>query len=177
MKVTVFLALSLDGFIARPSGELDWLDRIPAVPGNDYGYAALWQSIDCLVLGRKSVEKVLSFPSWPYTGKPVQVLSRTLRELPPALNGLAKLAPSLSEQELLRYWQQQGWHHIYLDGGVVVQSFLRQRLVNELILTWVPVLLGKGRPLFADLLRDQELELLQVQQFSNGLLQTHYQCR
>ena len=110
VEIYIFLAISLDGFIARNNGEIDWLEKFNSDdPNEDYGFGEFFKRMDCLVMGRKSFEKVLSFQKWPYTGKPVQVLSRTLTSLPAAVSSLAELTPKLSPHELLDYWAGLGW--------------------------------------------------------------------
>ena len=116
VEIYIFLAISLDGFIARNNGEIDWLEKFNSDdPNEDSGFGEFFKRMDCLVMGRKSFEKVLSFQKWPYTGKPVQVLSRTLTSLPAAVSSLAELTPKLSPHELLDYWAGLGWQR-YLLG-------------------------------------------------------------
>ncbi len=103
VETYIFLAISLDGFIARNNGVIDWLEKFNSDdPHEDYGFGGFFKRMD-LVMGRKSFEKVLSFQKWSYLGKPVQVLSRTLTSLPVTVSGLAELAPKLTPHELLDY--------------------------------------------------------------------------
>jgi dihydrofolate reductase len=125
--------------------------------------------MNCLIMGRKSFEK------WPYTGKPVQVLSQTLKSLPVAVSGLAELAPKLTPHELLNYWKGLGWQRIYLDGGEAARSFLECGLVKQLTLTRIPIILGTGKPLFGNTLPEIILNHLHTKSFASGLVQSDYE--
>ncbi|HUN22183.1 MAG TPA: dihydrofolate reductase family protein [Anaerolineales bacterium] len=179
MKVSVFIAVSLDGYIARKDGNLDWLDeantRVPA--GEDCGYGKFIASVDVLIMGRKSFEKVLSFGGWHYGELPVVVWSRQGVEIPNPLAGTVSCS-SEAPQALLERLAQAGHQHAYVDGGLTVQSFIHAGLVNELIITTLPVLLGEGIPLFAPAPHGQSptqwLQLLQCQYFPFGYVQTHW---
>jgi dihydrofolate reductase len=179
MKVSIFIAVSLDGYIARQDGSLDWLDtantRVPA--GEDCGYGKFIASVDVLIMGRKSFEKVLSFGGWHYGELPVVVWSRQGVEIPSHLQKTVSCS-SESPQALLQRLAQAGHRHAYVDGGVTIQSFLHAGLVNELTITTIPVLLGEGIPLFAPTLQGQApsqwLRLLQCQRFPFDFVQTHW---
>ena len=172
-QVSVYIAISLDGYIARPDGDIQWLhEHAPAPEGEDYGYQALMDSVDTVVLGRNSFEKVLGFGGWHYQ-KPVIVLSRSLTEVPDHLTDRVRIDGS-SPAELLARLSNEGCRRIYLDGGRVIQAFLREGLVNDLILTRIPILIGQGLPLFGPLERDIKLELVSCQTWENGLVQTKY---
>lgn len=174
-KVSVYIATSLDGYIARKDGALDWLE--PADQTNpadeDYGYKAFFNSVDCLILGSHSFEKVLTFPSWPYEDKRVIVLSSRSLRIPAPLT--AKVKPSnLDPQTLLKKLHDEGIKHVYIDGGKLIQSFLKAGLVDELTLTLIPVLLGSGIPLFGTLTKDIALNLQNSAAFPSGFVQNHY---
>ena len=175
MKVSVFIATSLDGFIARRDGGLDWLDNangtVPA--GEDCGYGEFMASVDVLVMGRKSYEKVLSFGAWPYD-KPVVVLSRGKVEIPPELAGRVS-GSGEAPDELCRRLEGEGVRRVYLDGGVTIQRFLAAGLVDDLTLTLIPVLLGEGLPLFGPLDGDRPLRLVESRRFDFGFLQVRYE--
>ncbi len=143
----VFIGTSLDGFIARENGETDWLENWPDV-GHDYGYSEFMASVDGLIIGRGTFEKALSFGHWPYD-KPVIVLSRSLSEsdIRPDLIGKVRLSQS-KPAHLLSELEREGWKRAYIDGGQVIQSFLREGLVHDMVLTRIPILLGSGLPLF-----------------------------
>jgi dihydrofolate reductase len=168
-QVSVFLGLSLDGYIARPDGSIDWLDRWQSDPPEDSGYDAFMQSVDTLVVGRGTYDTVMGFDSWPYTGKSVVVL--TTRPAVPNhgetfYNGpLAALIDQLGER---------GAKRIYLDGGVAVQQGLKAGIVTDLTLTWLPIILGAGRSMFDPALPEIPLRLKASRTFPSGLLQAVY---
>ena len=169
----VFIAVSLDGYIARQDGDIDWLLKRDD-PTEDHGYAAFIADKDWIVMGRGSYEKALTFDQWPYD-RPVLVLSRQLSDIaiPEALKGKVQLS-SRTPGEVLADLALQNAHRVYLDGGLVIQSFLREGLVADMIITTVPVLLGAGKPLFGSLTRDIDLTLLSSRSFPSGLVQSHY---
>ena len=170
----VFIATSLDGFIARPDGAIDWLPGLDSDPGENYGYDAFIASVDGLVMGRNSFEKVLTFDEWPYP-KPVVVLSRSLdaTSLREELRGkveFSALAPAALFDSLAR----RGWSRVYVDGGQVIQSFLRAGLISDMVITRVPVLLGEGLPLFGALDGDIALRHDETRAYPSGLVQSRY---
>lgn len=170
MKTSVFLALSLDGFIARSNGDVSWLDRYT----EDAGFGEFFDSIDCLVMGRKSFEKVLSFDiEWPYGEKPVVVLSHAGVQIPSHLEGTVEPMAG-SPAEVASVLAQRGFQHLYLDGGATVRGFLEAGLVDSLILTRVPLLLGSGISLFDGLGQEIWLDHLSTQSFDSGLVQSEY---
>ncbi len=171
MKASVYIATSVDGFIARKNGDLDWLPD--ADDGEDYGYQAFIDSVDAIVMGRNTYESVLSFGSWPYGDKPVMILSHRPVEIP---NPIAETVESMSAppQEVVRRLAERGFGHLYIDGGKTIQGFLREGLIHRLIVTTVPILLGSGIPLFGTLSHDVRLRHLTTLQFANGLVQSQY---
>ena len=171
VKISVYIATSLDGFIARKNGDIDWLP--PGSDGNeDYGYAEFMSTIDHIVMGRNSFEKVLTFGEWPYDKKVIVLTSRDLT-LPPELAN--KVEPlHLSPRELVQEMDIRGAKSIYLDGGVTIQRFLREGLVDEIIITTIPILIGEGLPLFGLLDKDTKLELIKSQSFKNSFVQNRY---
>jgi dihydrofolate reductase len=174
LRVSVFIATSLDGFIARPDGDIDWLHEVEDIGGgDDAGYAAFFDTIDVLVMGRGSFEKVLEFDGWPYP-KPVIVLSKSLKDVPDNLRDKVKIDAS-APQELLEKLSQDGIKRIYLDGGKVIQSFLREGLVDDMIITTIPILIGKGIPLFGDLEKDIKLRHVETKTWHNGFVQSKYE--
>lgn len=168
-ETAVFIATSLDGFIARPDGRLDWLPEPDEA--EDYGYAAFMASVDVLVMGRTTFDVVRSFGSWPYGGTRVVVLTRRPLpdDLPPTASG-----SSLEPEPLLRQLGADGIQRVYVDGGRTIQRFLRAGLIGELIVTRVPVLLGEGIPLFGTLPHDVPLTHVETKSFANGLVQSRY---
>ena len=176
----MFIAVSLDGFIAREDGSLDWLEGAEpdtsgtAKPsGEDYGYQAFMGSVDVLVMGRHTYEKVCSFGEWPYEDMQVVVLSSRPVEIP---DGLGKVAwsnspPSALVQELAT----KGAKHLYVDGGNTIQRFLAEGLIQQLVITRVPVLLGSGIALFGSIIQnDIHLVHATTQVFKNGFVQSTY---
>jgi dihydrofolate reductase len=173
IKVSVFIATSVDGFIARKDGDVAWLDEYePMGEGEDGGYTELFGAVDALVMGRGTFEKVLTF-QWPYGDKALIVLSKSLTEVPEKLRASVRVDASAPE-ELMEKLSGEGYQHIYLDGGKVIQSFLRAGLVDEMILTRIPVLLGEGIPLFGMLEKDVKLKLLESKSWKNGFVQVKY---
>lgn len=169
----VFIAVSLDGYIARQDDDIDWLLQRDD-PTEDHGYAAFIADKDWIVMGRGSYEKALTFDQWPHD-RPVLVLSRqlTATAVPEALKDKVQFS-SRTPGEVLADLTVQNAHRVYIDGGKVIQSFLREGLVADMIITTVPVLLGSGKPLFGSLTRDIDLTLLSSRSFPSGLVQSHY---
>lgn len=173
MKVTVYIATSLDGYIARPDGDIEWLHKPEYTLENEtMGYPELMASIDYLVMGKNSFEKVLSFPTWPYEGTKVIVLSTTLKSIPEHLKNSVSIQPSIDN--LMEHLKSMDAKHIYIDGGTLIQSFLKAGLVSELIITQIPVLLGSGISLFGELAEDIHLKLVNTKSFDNSFVQSHY---
>jgi dihydrofolate reductase len=169
MKASVFIATSLDGFIARANGDLDWL---PHDGGEEHGYEAFIATVDALVIGRKTYETVLGFDSWPYGGKPVYVLST--RALAPAPPGAVVERMSGAPADIVSQLAARGVGHAYIDGGITIQGFLQAGLIQRLVITRIPVLLGSGIPLFGALDRDIALKHLETRQYASGLVQSEY---
>ncbi|HEX6407466.1 MAG TPA: dihydrofolate reductase family protein [Gemmatimonadales bacterium] len=170
MKATVFIGISLDGFIARVDGGLDWL---PQDGGEEHGYEAFMATVDALVIGRKTYETVLTFDAWPYGEKPVYVLSTRSLKPPPSNARMEQL--SGDPHDIVRQLEERGVDHIYVDGGITIQGFLRAGLIQRLIITRIPVLLGEGIPLFGPLPHDVRLEHVATRQYRTGLVQSEYQ--
>lgn len=170
VKVSVYIATSLDGLIARRNGDIDWLSG--GEGGEDYGYAEFISTIDHIVMGRNTFEKVLTFGAWPYEKKVIVLTSRDLA-IP---NELAEKveACNLPPADLLHDLETRKARHIYLDGGATIQRFLREGLVDEMTITTIPVLIGEGLPLFGPLGQDVKLELLASRSFPNGFVQNRY---
>jgi dihydrofolate reductase len=169
MKASTFIGTSLDGFIARPNGDLDFL---PPGGGEPHGYEEFMASVDALVIGRNTYETVLAFPSWPYGDKPVFVLST--RPLDPAPAGAVVEHMSGEPSEIVSQLAARGIRHIYVDGGITIQRFLRAGLIQRLIITRVPVLIGEGIPLFGALPKDITLTHIATRHYSSGLVQSEY---
>lgn len=175
MKVSVYIASSLDGYIARKDGSLDWLPgaETELEHPEDCGYKDFMASVDALLIGRHTFETVLSFGEWQYGEKPVFILSTTLTSLPKNLPQTVKLT-SGSATEIVNDLESAGFRHIYLDGGKTIQTFLKADFVDELIITIIPVLIGDGIPLFGWVREDIRLELASSRTFDSGFVQNHY---
>lgn len=170
MKGSVFVGTSLDGFIARRDGSLDFLS-----PGGDvpHGFEEFIASVDALVMGRKTYEFILEFDSWPYGERPVFVLSSAEIEPPPEGAVVERMHgdPGEIASEIAR----RGFEHIYVDGGITIQQFLRAGLIQRLVISRVPVLIGSGTPLFGELEGDIVLRHVKTRQFATGLVQSEYE--
>jgi len=172
MKTIVFVGTSLDGFIARADGEFDWLSAF----ANDEAiraYEELINRIDAIVIGRGTFEKVLSFPTWPYE-KQVFVLSTSMTEAPESVKNKVTIL-SMDPGALLSYLSSIGYSTIYIDGGKVIQAFLKEDLVDELIISKAPIIIGSGIPLFGYLDHDLEFEHVGTDVCSNGLVRSYYE--
>jgi dihydrofolate reductase len=170
MTASVFIATSLDGFIARPNGDLDWL---PAGGGEPHGYDEFIASVDAIVLGRKSFDKVLTFEAWPYGDKRVVVVSSRPVDLSAARGGVVEQMAG-PPAEIVSRLAASGAHHLYIDGGITIQRFLRAGLIQRLVITRVPVLIGDGIPLFGAVPHDIRLHHLATRQYPSGLVQSEY---
>jgi dihydrofolate reductase len=169
VKASVFIGTSVDGFIARPNGELDFL---PPGGGEPHGYDEFMLTVDALVIGRKTFETVLAFDEWPYGEKPVFVLSAHPLAPPPAGAFVERM--SGAPAEIVSQLAARGLRHVYVDGGITIQRFLEARLIQRLIITRVPVLIGSGIPLFGPLTRDIALKHVATRQYASGLVQSEY---
>ena len=172
MQATVFVGASVDGFIARRDGGLDWLPD----DAEEHGYEQLMASVDTLVIGRNTFETVLGFDGWAYGDKRVVVLSSRPLDL-----SVARERGGVVEQmdgapgEILARLEASGAKHAYVDGGVTIQRFLRAGLIDRLIVTRVPVLIGDGIPLFGSLPRDVRLRHVATRSYPSGLVQSEYE--
>jgi dihydrofolate reductase len=170
MRASVFIATSLDGFIARQDGALDWL---PADGGEPHGYDEFIATVDAIVIGRKTFETVLTFDAWPYGTKPVVVLSTKPSALK-APDGAVCDMMTGTPHEIVARLSARGMKHLYVDGGVTIQRFLEAGLIQRLIITHIPVLLGSGIPLFGPLPHDVRLEHVATRAYPSGLVQSEY---
>jgi dihydrofolate reductase len=170
MKASVFIATSLDGFIARKDGALDWL---PQDGGEPHGYDEFIATVDAIVIGRKTFETVLTFEGWPYGAKPVIVLS-SMPSLLKAPQGAVCDFMSGSPAEVVERLSARGLTHLYVDGGITIQRFLDAGLIQRVIITRIPVLLGDGIPLFGPLRHDIRLEHVRTRAFPSGMVQSEY---
>ena len=167
-RCSAFLAASLDGFIARPDGGLDWLRAVEA-SGEDYGFAEFFSSVDTLSVGRATYDVVLGFAEWPYAGKRVVVLTHR----PPAPRHGETFASGTPE-EIVASLGAAGARHVYVDGGATVSAFLRARLLDELTVSVIPVVLGDGIRLFQPPLPERTVVLRDARAFPSGLVRLRY---
>jgi dihydrofolate reductase len=173
MSNIVFIATSLDGYIADKEGGLDWLQSVPNPDNDDLGYNALMERVDALVMGRNTMDIVLSFGiDWPYT-KPVYVLSNTLTEVPAELEGKVFLVKG-DLSTIVSDLNKQGLKDLYIDGGVTIQSFLKEDLIDEMIITTIPILLGGGSPLFGELTSHLQFELKNSETHLGQIVQSQF---
>lgn len=172
MANMVYIATSLDGFIADRNGGLDWLTSVPNPEGSDFGFGDFMNRVDALVMGRKTFDTVVSFDGWPYS-KPVFVLGRSLPLIPESLAGKAEGIIG-GPREVVDMLRAKGYRNLYIDGGQTIQSFLREDLVDELVITRVPVLLGGGIPLFGHLDAHLDFEHVGEEDLGNGLVKSRY---
>jgi dihydrofolate reductase len=173
VTVSVFVGASVDGFIARRNGDLDWL---PEGGGEPHGYDEFMASVDAIVIGRKTFETVLTFGAWPYGDKRVVVLSSRPIDLAGVRGGVVEQMAG-PPAEIVAQLAASGARHLYVDGGITIQGFLRAGLVRRLIITRVPVLIGDGVPLFGTLPRDVRLRHVATRHYPSGLVQSEYHLR
>lgn len=170
MKASVFIGVSVDGFIARANGDLDWL---PAEP-EPHGYDEFIASVDAIVIGRKTFETVLAFDAWPYGDKRVVVLSSSPIDFSGVVGGVVEQM-SGAPADVVAQLAATGVRDAYIDGGITIQRFLREGLIQRLIITRVPVLIGDGIPLFGTLPHDVRLRHVATRNYPSGLVQTEYE--
>ena len=168
-RCSVFIATSLDGYISRPDGAIDWLPADGTV--EDHGYDAFMSTIDAIVLGRHTYELVCSFGGWHYGDRRVVVLSSGTVTVPPGHARYVTVLPG-PPSTALQYLADTGCRHIYVDGGLTIQAFLAAGLIDDLTITTIPVLLGAGRRLFGALGADVHLEHQSTQSYASGLVQS-----
>jgi dihydrofolate reductase len=170
MAASVFIGVSVDGFIARSNDEIDFL---PQDGGEPHGYYEFMSGIDAIVIGRRSFEKVLTMGPWPYGDKRVVVLSSHPVQLSDAVGATVEQMDG-APADIVARLAASGAHNLYIDGGVTIQRFMRDGLIDRLIITRVPVLIGAGIPLFGTLPRDVKLEHISTRSFPSGLVTTEY---
>jgi dihydrofolate reductase len=171
MKVSVFIGTSVDGFIARLNGSFDFL---PADGGEPHGYNEFFAGVDALVIGRKTFETVLAFETWPYRTKRVVVLSSRPIDFSGVRGGVVEQMDG-DPAQIAAKLEASGVRHIYVDGGITIQRFLRAGLIQHLTITRVPVLIGEGIPLFGSVPRDLRLRHVATQQYPSGLVKSEYE--
>jgi dihydrofolate reductase len=172
MRTVIYIATSLDGFIARPDGDIKWLINIPNPDNSDFGYSEFIAGIDAILMGRNTYEAALSFESWIYN-RPVFVLSNILENVPQELKNKVELING-DLKDILNHLEAKGIKNLYIDGGKTIQSFLKEDLIDEMIITTVPILLGEGIPLFGHLDNDLRFKCEKVEFISEYLVKHYY---
>lgn len=177
-KASVFIATSLDGFIAREDGGIDWLPTpdTESDGGEDYGYNSFIKTIDAIVMGRNTYELVLTFDEWYYGEIPLFVLTTKGVDIPDRLSKTVSQT-SGNPHEIVKELADKGYHNLYVDGGKTIQGFLNADLIDEMTITTIPVLIGNGIPLFGSTDHDIHLEHVQNSSFSDGLIQHKYKVK
>ncbi|MBT8239799.1 MAG: dihydrofolate reductase family protein [Acidimicrobiia bacterium] len=170
----IYIATSLDGYIAGPDNDLAWLEQVPNPEGHDFGFADHMASIDAVVMGRGTFDVVSGFRPWAYD-KPVVVVSSTLNEVPDDLADAVEVI-SGSPAEVIEQCHERGFGNLYIDGGRLVTSFLNDGLIDEMTISWVPVLLGGGIRLFGPLQRITWWEHVSTKSFAGGMVQSTYRA-
>ena len=178
MKCSVYIATSVDGYIATPDGGVDWLHtagNMAADMGNeDMGFRDFMYSVDCMIMGRKCMEMIsnmnLTPEQWIYGDMPIFVLSNTVKETPDNLQGKVEMY-SGDINELVSKLEKSGYTHAYIDGGTTITSFLNHGLISEMTITKAPILLGEGIPLFGKIHKRLKLENTEVKSFPNDFYQ------
>jgi dihydrofolate reductase len=170
-KVSVFIGTSLDGFIARTNGDLDWMQGSGG--SGDFGYDNFVARIDAIIMGRKTFEKVLTFETWSYQ-KPVIVLTHRSVRIPEKLQKKAETMAG-TPKEVVDKLTKRGLFRLYVDGGQTIQGFLNSGLIDELIVSRLPILIGTGIPLFGPLHVDIKLKLVETHVFPGGMVQSTYE--
>jgi len=172
MRASVFVGTSVDGFIARKDGAFDFLSA--GGSGDEpHGFEEFLATVDALVMGRNTYEVVHPFPEWPYGARPVFVLSH--RPLPPGPTGAVVERMAGEPAEVLSQLETRGFGHVYVDGGLTIQAFLRAGLIQRLVVSRVPVLIGEGIPLFGPLSADVRLTHVATRTYAGGLVQSEYE--
>ena len=170
MTASVFVGTSLDGFIARLNGSFDFL---PADGGEAHGYDEFIAGVDAIVMGRNTFETVLTLGAWPYGDKRVVVLSNRPVDLSAVRRGVVEPMAGPPAQ-IVSQLEASGAHHLYIDGGITIQQFLRAGLIQRLTITRVPVLIGEGIPLFGSLPHDIRLRHIATRHYPSGLVSSEY---
>lgn len=169
----IFIATSIDGYIADRDGKIDWLHSIPVPENTDMGYNKFMEEIDAIIMGRNTFETVCGFEiDWPYQ-KPVFVLSTTLNKIPEKLESKAFIING-ELTDILVNMHKNGYYRLYIDGGASIQGFLKEDLIDEMIITIIPILLGGGTKLFSELPKELKFNCRRSEVFFNKLVQNHF---
>lgn len=176
MSNIVYIATSLDGYISAPDGRLDWLRSVPNPEDDDLGFSMFMERVHAVVMGRVTFETVIGFGSgWPYP-IPGIVLSSTKNSAPEEFAQHVQFA-SGSPSEIVQLAKGQGLENLYIDGGKTIQRFLQEDLIDELIITEIPLLLGGGDRLFGQLEEQLPFEFIGTEVLLGQLVKKHYRRR
>ncbi len=173
MKNSVYIATSLDGYIARKDGSIDWLVSIPNPTESDYGFSEFMEGIDGIIMGRNTFETLLTFDEWPYAKK-IFVLSNTLQSMSEHLQDRAEIV-SGDLQQILKNLHARGIYNLYIDGGKTIQSFLKEDLIDELTITRASIILGDGIPLFGNSSKALEFKHIHTEVLNDMLVKSTFQ--
>jgi dihydrofolate reductase len=171
MNLSVFCGVSVDGFLARPDHALDFLDAGGQEP---HGFEEFYASVDVVVIGRRTFEVVLTFGKWFYGNKPVVVLSSHPVDFSSVKGGVVEQM-SGEPSQIVKQLKSHGFKHAYIDGGITIQRFLAAGLIDRLVITRVPILIGAGIALFGPVPRDIGLRHVATRCYSGGLVQSEYE--
>ena len=175
MKTLVYIACSLDGNIAKIDGNIDWLTSIPNPENMDYGFNEFMNSVDAILMGRKTFETVLQFNEWPYR-KPVFVLTSSPKIIPVKLREFAEVITG-TPHEILTQLEDKKFRRIYIDGGKSIQYFLNSNLIDELIITTIAKIIGDGIKLFENIKVEEEFEILKAEILNSIMVKIYYKKR
>ena len=173
--IKLYIATSLDGFIAREDGSIDWLTDYENNSETDYGYSEFYSAIGTVLMGRKTYEQVLGFGNWPYKEKKTYVFTRQ-KELLDHENDVEFFSGGI--RNLVQQLKESTEKDIWLVGGSqLIKSFLEEDLVHSLIIFIVPIILGNGIPLFDHIGKQIKLRTLCIEKYENGLVRVEYEVR
>lgn len=173
MSNKVYIAVSLDGYIADKNNSVDWLSMVPMDDETQKNFSNFMDTIDCLVMGRNTFEVVKSFGGeWPYNKK-VFVVSNSMKSIPNGYEDKIELVKGLPT-EIIKSSHSKGYNNFYIDGGKTIQNFLSEDLIDEMVISTIPILLGGGKSLFGELSESKKFEVVDTKIVSNLFTQTHY---
>ncbi len=174
MRTSVFIAQSLDGFIAKKDGDIEWLNEASQkAKDEDLGYESFMESCDYLIMGKNSFMKVLSFDTWPYDGEKVIVVSSTLKRLPEDIKNVTLFNGDI--KDLHTKLKNENCKKLYIDGGKLISSFLNENLVTDITVTNIPIFLGKGIKLFNNVNTKLQFKAKESTVFPSGLVKIKYE--
>lgn len=169
----VYIATSLDGYIADKDNQMGWLHEVPNPGGSDFGFSAFMKRVDALLMGRRTFEKVVGFEcEWPYS-KPVFVLSNSMSDVPEGYEDKVTLVRG-DLKKVVAELNDQGYKELYIDGGLTVQNFLKEDLIDEMIITTIPVILGGGIPLFGELSQPLKFRHVESERVADLLVKNRF---